>query len=219
MLPYILAAVGGYLIGDSMKGKQFAEGGSVRKELQSARAFPSYEEKKEFKEYLTDFYGKEGTWKEFFPPKGASAKEINLAILMYTNWEGCEWEGGDSIDREITRDVMLYNRGKKKGLEWQKKVNKIVSSHSEFLKSKYANGGMLEDDFRDPEFIDTEKGILKFEVKELDTDGNTIVEYDEESNNWYWEYKKVYKDGFESEEEAYRSLLGHLIGEAVNLKK
>lgn len=27
MLPYILAAVGGYLIGDSLKGKQFAEGG------------------------------------------------------------------------------------------------------------------------------------------------------------------------------------------------
>jgi hypothetical protein len=29
MLPYILAAVGGYLIGDSMKGKQFADGGMM----------------------------------------------------------------------------------------------------------------------------------------------------------------------------------------------
>jgi hypothetical protein len=31
MLPYILAAVGGYLIGDSLKGKQFAEGGYMAK--------------------------------------------------------------------------------------------------------------------------------------------------------------------------------------------
>jgi hypothetical protein len=29
MLPYILAAVGGYLIGDSLKGKQFADGGMM----------------------------------------------------------------------------------------------------------------------------------------------------------------------------------------------
>jgi hypothetical protein len=31
MLPYILAAVGGYLIGDSLKGKQFADGGYIDK--------------------------------------------------------------------------------------------------------------------------------------------------------------------------------------------
>jgi len=30
MLPYILAAVGGYLIGDSLKGKQYAKGGVVK---------------------------------------------------------------------------------------------------------------------------------------------------------------------------------------------
>jgi hypothetical protein len=29
MIPYILAAVGGYLIGDSLKGKQYAKGGGV----------------------------------------------------------------------------------------------------------------------------------------------------------------------------------------------
>jgi hypothetical protein len=29
MIPYILAAVGGYLIGDSLKGKQFAKGGNI----------------------------------------------------------------------------------------------------------------------------------------------------------------------------------------------
>ena len=29
MLPYILAAVGGYLIGDSLKGKQYAKGGKM----------------------------------------------------------------------------------------------------------------------------------------------------------------------------------------------
>jgi hypothetical protein len=31
MLPYILAAVGGYLIGDSLKGKQYARGGMMEK--------------------------------------------------------------------------------------------------------------------------------------------------------------------------------------------
>jgi hypothetical protein len=31
MLPYILAVVGGYLIGDSMKGKQYADGGMMAK--------------------------------------------------------------------------------------------------------------------------------------------------------------------------------------------
>ena len=33
MLPYILAAVGGYLIGDSMKDKLFADGGTINIEL------------------------------------------------------------------------------------------------------------------------------------------------------------------------------------------
>ena len=32
MLPYILAAVGGYLIGDSLKGKQYADGGMAKGE-------------------------------------------------------------------------------------------------------------------------------------------------------------------------------------------
>ena len=31
MIPYILAAVGGYLIGDSLKGKQYAKGGMMAK--------------------------------------------------------------------------------------------------------------------------------------------------------------------------------------------
>ena len=31
MIPYILAAVGGYLIGDSLKGKQYAERGMMAK--------------------------------------------------------------------------------------------------------------------------------------------------------------------------------------------
>ena len=31
MLPYILAAVGGYLIGDSLKGKQYAERGYLER--------------------------------------------------------------------------------------------------------------------------------------------------------------------------------------------
>lgn len=32
MIPYILAVVGGYLIGDSLKGKQYAEGGMMAKD-------------------------------------------------------------------------------------------------------------------------------------------------------------------------------------------
>ena len=35
MIPYILAAVGGYLIGDSVKGKQYARGGKMPDEIKS----------------------------------------------------------------------------------------------------------------------------------------------------------------------------------------
>ena len=47
MIAYILAAVGGYLIGDSMKDSQkFAEGGTFRDEVVEVEYYDDKEEKK-----------------------------------------------------------------------------------------------------------------------------------------------------------------------------
>ena len=136
-----------------MKGHKMADGGMfekpIAKYVEVQDELISKSDITDFKEYITDFYGKEGTYEEFFPPKGASAKEIALAVKMYTNWAKTkenQWGGGDSFDREITRDVMFYNRGTKKGLEYQKAVDKIVSS-------KMADGGEISStDFDVPQF-------------------------------------------------------------------
>jgi len=44
MIPYLLAAVGGYLLGDSMKDKKFADGGKTRQiEIGDQVSFYEYE--------------------------------------------------------------------------------------------------------------------------------------------------------------------------------
>jgi hypothetical protein len=83
----------------------------------------------EFKEYVFEHYGKDGVWEEFFPPLGASKGEINLAIKEYLDYSKSnteQWGCGDTFDREIVRDMMFHNRGKKTDLEYQKLINKIV---------------------------------------------------------------------------------------------
>lgn len=87
------------------------------------------EEVSEFKEYVFEYYGKDGMWEEFFPPLGAAKGEINLAVKEYLDYSAGntdQWGGGDTFDREIVRDIMFFNRGTKTGLEYQKLINKIV---------------------------------------------------------------------------------------------
>jgi len=55
-------------------------------------------------------------------------------------------------------------------------------------------------------------GDAKIRLNELDSDGNTSVEYDEENDEWYWEdySNDSYRGGFSSELEAYNDLIDYL---------
>lgn len=95
----------------------------------------------EFKNYVKDYYGEGGIFSEFFPPVGVSSKEVNLAVNQYIDYcktKDDQWGGGDTFDREIVRDIMLYNRGTKKGLEYQRAIKEI------FGKDKKEYGGILQ---------------------------------------------------------------------------
>jgi hypothetical protein len=114
------------------KGGYMANGGITKEDL------------KEFKSYVKSYYGKGEIYEEFFPPIGASNDEIELAIRMYVSYcktkEG-QWGRGDTFDREFVRDVMLYNRGQKTNLEYQRAVKEIVKHYNN---KSFEYGGILE---------------------------------------------------------------------------
>lgn len=64
-----------------------------------------------FAKYLWDFYGPEGVYEEFFVP-ALSVEEIEKGIEEYQqqNPESNLDKDGDSIDREMIRDIMLQAR-------------------------------------------------------------------------------------------------------------
>lgn len=85
----------------------------------------SEKEKNQFIEYVNSFYGKKGVHADMFPervlhgvPDGATESEIEKAVDKYLKsgfTKDYTWGGGDSLDRERVRDIMLENRaGKKK---------------------------------------------------------------------------------------------------------
>jgi hypothetical protein len=121
------------------KGKEkglFADGGMMAK----GGKIPS-SEVADFKKYVKGFYGKDEIWSEFFPPVGVSNEEVNLAVSQYIEYcktKDDQWGGGDSFDREIVRDIMFYNRGTRKGLEYQRAIKEI------FAKDKKEYGGILQ---------------------------------------------------------------------------
>jgi hypothetical protein len=57
---------------------------------------------------------------------------------------------------------------------------------------------------------------LKMKQDELDPEGNTIVEYDENANEWFWEdYKNdIYRSKFPTELDAYDDLIAYLDGKS-----
>ena len=64
-----------------------------------------------FVNYVYDFYGREGIYgKEFFPPHGVTFAEIMLATKIRKLMNIDLPFGGDTIDREIVRDIMLEAR-------------------------------------------------------------------------------------------------------------
>ena len=111
--------------------EEFAKGGTLHSD-----------EVSDFKSYVKGFYGNKGLYKEYFPPKGASNDEIDHAIEQYVAFAKSKdgsWGGGDSLDREMVRDVMLYNRGNKKDLEYARGVKEVMQFHN---KKEY--GGILQ---------------------------------------------------------------------------
>ena len=103
-------------------GGKMADGGTI-----------PMSEIKDFKKYVKEFYGKGEIYQEFFPKSGATNVEIDKAVNMYVDYASTkedQWGGGDSFDREIVRDIMLYNRGSKKALEFEKVVKKVVAHNT-----------------------------------------------------------------------------------------
>lgn len=69
----------------------------------------SAKELKEFKAYVWSFYGPKGHYGEFFDYK-LTKKEIDSALVLMLSHPKFNFEG-DSFDREILRDILLYARG------------------------------------------------------------------------------------------------------------
>lgn len=94
---------------------EYAKGGKTKN-------LPTKQEFREFQEYVFFFYGKDGIYEQTdYFEGGATTEEILLATNQYVTFCAKNpdlWGGGDSTDREIVRDIMLYHRGEKiDGLE------------------------------------------------------------------------------------------------------
>ena len=64
-----------------------------------------------FVNYVYDFYGRDEVYgEEFFPPHGVTIAEIMLATKIRKLMNIDLPFGGDTIDREIVRDIMLESR-------------------------------------------------------------------------------------------------------------
>ena len=81
-----------------------------------------------FGDYVSDFYDQD---KGIYPIPGANKGMINVAISKYLRdidhnpyWS---WGGGDSIDRERTRDILEYIIDKYSDIEKKKpKIKRII---------------------------------------------------------------------------------------------
>lgn len=99
-IPYNIKKV----VEEHVKTGQYKEGGVV-----------SNADKEMFFNYCKEFYGRNGiypipTHERNFDSNGASDEKIKKAIDKYLNDKDLskKWGGGDSLDREIVRDIMLY---------------------------------------------------------------------------------------------------------------
>jgi hypothetical protein len=79
-----------------------------------------------FQEYVWSFYGQGELYGDFFD-NNLTREELYraVAIRLNMNQEKLSF-AGDTLDREIVRDIMLYNRGKHTGLEYDLKKLGVV---------------------------------------------------------------------------------------------
>lgn len=72
--------------------------------------------KQEFIKYVLSFYGINGLYADFFG-KGVSEQEVKIALEIRLKNKTIQFDW-DSFDREIIRDIMLYQKGKRNNLEY-----------------------------------------------------------------------------------------------------
>jgi len=117
MLPVILAAVGGYLVYDSLKSKKFADGGTMDDGGMMAKGG-------ELNEYLYNFKG--GGWNSISAHNKAEA--INLAKARHRNWNKSK----------------LYAQPKLEVDESTFRI-KTEKDYKNLMSGFYADGGMMAD--------------------------------------------------------------------------
>lgn len=207
MIPYLLAALGGYLIGESQKkdsaeAPQMADGGRIlvgrfdENQLRNGEDKKAIEKKmketglkyidsriikkngkphimevylyadggmmakggkipekeiESLKKNVYKWYGKDGMTAneedaEFVPP--VTEEEIEVAVkeyVKYCNREGVDkWGGGDSFDREVIVDIMLYNRNPENESYFYPTLIKEIKSTTD-LPPIYAKGGLTDE--------------------------------------------------------------------------
>ncbi len=76
----------------------------------------SSKKQQEFIDYVWSFYAPDSELYGDFFDKTLTKEEIKKALKMRLTNKKLAFDG-DSFDREIVRDIMFYNRGKKDGLE------------------------------------------------------------------------------------------------------
>ena len=116
---------------EKLDAPEFAKGGKVKKDIKELENWsmdmakggmtnknPPKKELDEFFEYVKSFYGHNGVRENDFPPKGASDEKIKGSINVYmtrVKYDGVKWGGGDSIDRERVKEIMITNYSDKMG--------------------------------------------------------------------------------------------------------
>ena len=99
-------------------------------------------------ENVNKLYGENGSLSRLFPPVGVSELEVRFAMYQFVDYQKItnkkELKGDMS---PIIRDIMLYNRGTKKGLEHQKIINDIFSKVKKEDGGEMARGGKVSSFF------------------------------------------------------------------------
>ena len=90
-----------------------------------SKKFPDARDKKDFIQYVNQFYGKgDSLYGKDFPNKGFTLAEIEKAVNQYLRRKDLDWGNGDSVDREQVRDILLATISTEKPIEKNKTISK-----------------------------------------------------------------------------------------------
>jgi DNA polymerase III sliding clamp (beta) subunit (PCNA family) len=90
-----------------------------------SKKFPDARDKKDFIQYVNQFYGKDDSlYGKDFPNKGFTIAEIEKAVNQYLRRKDLDWGNGDSVDREQVRDILWATLQTEKPKEKKKTISK-----------------------------------------------------------------------------------------------